>query len=379
MPPVKGKNKKEKLFTTGRVKEAPIKLLLILGDQLFPVKYVKKINPDLEKPLGGKFSFDKENRKKLPDSVVVPHIQKIDKDEVVRSVIKLVEAKFPDHPGKVSSFNYPTTREEYLDTLETFVLQKLKYFGPYQDAISTRGSFLFHSILSPGLNLGLITPADVVQRVSPLAREHPELISSIEGFIRQVIGWREFVKGIHDNFSHEMCSMNFWNHKRKLRQCWYTGNTGLPFVDDVIRKSLKYGYAHHIERLMIMANMFNLVEAEPVLVYNWFMEMYVDSAQWVMEANVYGMGLMSEGGIFSTKPYICSSNYILKMSSYKKGPWCDVVDGLYWRFIAKNRAFFEKNHRMAMMVRLLDKQSPEKQRRIQAAAENFLERSTYLE
>ena len=169
---------------------------------------------------------------------------------------------------------------------------------------------------------------------------------------------------------------NYWKSQRSLKSCWWNGSTGLEPVDDVIKKCLRYGYAHHIERLMIMANIFNLIGAKPNQVYNWFMEMTVDSADWVMQANVYGMGLMSEGGIFATKPYICGSNYIMKMGDYKKGEWCDVMDGLYWRFIKVNKKFFLSNPRMAMMVRLLEKMPEEKYKRIEKAAKKFIEETT---
>ena len=180
-------------------------------------------------------------------------------------------------------------------------------------------------------------------------------LNSLEGYIRQVIGWREFMRGVYQNYSSEMESKNFFNHNRKMKDCWYVGNTGLPPLDHAINNATTYGWSHHIERLMILSNIMNLCEIKPHEIYNWFMEMFVDSSDWVMSPNVYGMGLFSDGGIFSTKPYICGSSYFMKMMNFKKGEWNDIMDGLYWRFINKNRKFFEKNYRLNMMVKIYDK------------------------
>jgi len=198
----------------------------------------------------------------------------------------------------------------------------------------------------------------------------------VEGFVRQVLGWREFIRGIYRNYSEEQDVANFWNHTRKLRDCWYTGTTGITPLDDVIRKVEDWGYAHHIERLMILGNMMLLCEVDPREVHRWFMEMFVDSADWVMGPNVYGMALMSDGGIFATKPYICGSNYWLKMSNYRKGQWSTIVDALYWNFIARNKSFFARNYRMSMMVKLLDKKTPAQMKLYQQTAEKFIEEVT---
>ena len=173
-------------------------------------------------------------------------------------------------------------------------------------------------------------------------------MNSLEGYVRQVIGWREFIRGIYHNFDEVQSKSNFWNHKRKLNENWYTGNTGIPPLDDAIKKANRFGYCHHIERLMIISNIMLLSQIHPQEVFKWFMEMFVDSSDWVMGPNVYGMAQFSDGGIFATKPYICGSNYLLKMSNYKKGDWCNEVDGLYWGFINNNRDFFAKNPRMSL-------------------------------
>jgi deoxyribodipyrimidine photolyase-related protein len=190
------------------------------------------------------------------------------------------------------------------------------------------------------------------------------------------MGWREFVRGIYQNFSEVQDSKNFFKHERKLTKNWYEGTTGSPPVDDAIKKALKYGYCHHIERLMILSNIMLLSEIHPEQVHRWFMEMFVDSADWVMGPNVYGMGQFSDGGIFATKPYISGSNYILKMSDYKKGDWCDIWDGLFWRFVGKNSGFLAKNYRMSMMVKTFEKMDATKKKKLMATAESFIQEMT---
>ena len=202
-------------------------------------------------------------------------------------------------------------------------------------------------------------------------------LHSVEGFLRQILGWREFVRGIYQNFSEKEENTNFFNHQRKLSSHWYDGTTGILPVDDAIKKANKYGYCHHIERLMILSNIMLLSEIDPKEVHRWFMEMFVDSADWVMGPNVYGMGQFSDGGLFATKPYISGSNYILKMSDYKKNDeWTNIWDGLYWRFIDKHSVFFSKNHRMNMMVKLSEKMDPDKKLKLFEFAEIFIKSKT---
>jgi deoxyribodipyrimidine photolyase-related protein len=280
------------------------------------------------------------------------------------------------HPGTVENFWLPTTEKETKKLLDHFIKTQFLKFGPYEDAIHNEDVFGFHSTLSPMMNMGLITPRTLVDRIVERGQKNEIPLASIEGYIRQVIGWREFVRGIYDNFSKEMDEQNYWRHHRKMGSSWYDGTTGLQPLDDSIGKAQNFGYTHHIERLMILSNIMLLSEIDPKEVYQWFMEMFVDSADWVMAANVYGMGQMSEGGIFSTKPYVCGSNYILKMSNYKKGDWCETLDGLYWRFIEKNRSFFEQNPRMSMMTRHLDKMDKDKKKRLFKKATDFIENNT---
>ncbi len=323
-------------------------------------------------PDGGRWSFDEDNRKKLPKQVEPPELPGVNHSSVVEEVSTLVRSEFADHPGSVEGFAWPVTRNDALAWLNDFLDQRLQQFGPYEDAISLRSKALFHSVLSPVLNLGLITPDEIVEQTVRAAKSRQIPMQSVEGFIRQIIGWREFVRGVYQHYSAAQHKTNFWQHQRQLTPAWYTGATGIEPLDIAIVEVQQSGWSHHIPRLMVVANLMTLCEIEPRAVHRWFMEMYVDSASWVMGPNVYGMGIFSDGGIFATKPYICGSNYLLKMSDYKKGPWCDVMDGLYWRFIHKNRDFFVSNPRLALMPRALDRLKPERRELIFAAAEEFL-------
>ena len=224
--------------------------------------------------------------------------------------------------------------------------------------------------------MGLITPDLIIDQVLDFNKKNEIRMNSLEGYVRQIVGWREFMRGIYQNYSNEMETSNFFKHERKMNNSWYEGTTGLLPLDYAIKNSINYGWSHHIERLMILSNIMNLCEVKPVYVYRWFMEMFVDSSDWVMAPNVYGMGLFSDGGIFSTKPYICGSSYLLKMMDFKKGEWCNTMDGLYWRFIDKNREFFLKNARLSMMVRVFDKMQDKRKKMILFEADKFIKQNT---
>ena len=329
-------------------------------------------------PEGGRWSYDEDNRRKLPRGLEPPPVEPLPAAPHVDTVKALVKKRFAGHPGDADDFWWPTTREQSLDWLDDFVANRLERFGPYEDAMSTRSATVFHSVLSPLINLGLLTPDEVVDRVHEAYRTgSPSVpIASAEGFIRQVIGWREFVRGVYREHSDSMDRDNFFGHRRGLTRAWYEGSTGIEPLDDTIRTAQSLGWTHHIPRLMVAANLMTLAEIDPRSAHRWFMEMYVDSSEWVMGPNVYGMGLFSAGGLFATKPYICGSNYLRKMSDYPEGEWCDVVDGLYWRFIAKHREFFAGNPRLALMPRALDRQAPARLDSIFGAAERFLAEHT---
>ncbi len=318
------------------------------------------------KPAGGKWSLDEDNRSKLPKGIELPESPSSPKTAFTETVIAAVDRYFPDHPGKSSDFWLPTTRKGALEWMSRFFETCFEGFGPYEDALSTRSPFVFHSVLSPLINLGLITPDEVVKAALRPAKVP---LNSKEGFIRQMIGWREFIGGIYQNFSEQQDKANFWGHERRLGKAWYNATTGIFPLDHAIQTVNRYGYCHHIERLMVLGNLFLLCEVEPRQVHRWFMELFVDSSDWVMGPNVYGMALFSDGGIFSTKPYICASNYLLKMSDYPKGPWCEEVDALFWSFLEKHSEFFSKNPRLNMLVKTYSKKEASLRRKNQDLAE----------
>lgn len=332
------------------------------------------VNEKLE-PTGGAWSFDEDNRKALPKDVNPPPLTlPSKKSKIVQDVESLADLHFAQHPGTSSQFWLPVDRQGARQWLQQFVDERLHDFGAFEDAIPARSEFLFHSVLTPFLNTGLLTPDEVVETALHTARKSKIPLNSIEGFIRQIIGWREFVRGIYQNYSEKQDTSNFWNHDRKLTIAWYEGGTGVPPLDAALAKVLRYGYAHHIERLMVIGSMMLLLEVEPADAHRWFMEMFIDSSDWVMGPNVYGMALFSDGGVFATKPYICGSNYYRKMGGFKEGPWCDGVDGLYWSFVEKHQKFFLRNPRLAMMARTVEKMDHDKKKRIYSAADDLREK-----
>ena len=322
----------------------------------------KKFNVLVDKnknPIGGKWSFDEDNRKKLDKKLSIPSIKPPKTDHITLEVIKEVNILYKDHPGELKedggNFIYPVTRQDALTWLDLFFMERFSLFGEFEDAISIKNDFNFHSVLSPLINVGLLTPDEVINKSLVFAKNNSVPLNSLEGFIRQILGWREFVRGIYVNFSTIQNERNFFNHHRKLTTSWYDGDTGIEPLDYAIRKVNRLGYLHHIERLMIVSNLMLLCEIHPHEVHRWFNEMFVDSMDWVMGPNVYGMGQFSDGGIFATKPYFSGSNYILKMSDFKKGDWVMEMDSLFWSFIYKNKEFFKTNYRLSMMVKTLEK------------------------
>lgn len=360
------------LFLTSREQ---FKQYLVKNKRPFMRTFYEQRRKDLKllltkdgKPLGDKWSFDTENRLSLPDNIKIPTLPKLQVTEHLKKVFKTVQIEFPDHPGDVKDYWIPTTRQEAQVYLDDFIENRLREFGPYEDALTDRSDFVFHSVLSPFINVGLLTPEEVVAQVVSIGLRKKIPLASIEGFVRQVIGWREFVRGIYQEFSTQQDEANFFNHQKRLSHHWYDGTTGVPPLDAAIQKVRRLSYNHHIERLMVIGNMMTLLEIKPQEAHRWFMEMYVDSSDWVMGPNVYGMAIFSDGGLFATKPYICGSNFYRKMGDYPKGDWCDEVDGLYWGFVDKNRGFLSKNPRTSMMVRTFDKMNPDRKALLGQAA-----------
>ena len=334
----------------------------------------KKLNllmDDKQKPLGGKWSFDEDNRKKIPKGLPLPERYKPRESKYVESLKVTIASKFADHPGQMDDVWMPLTRTDALENIDYFLKVKFENFGIYEDAILQNDTFMFHSALSPSLNMGLITPNDIIDKVLEFTAEYDVPLNSVEGFLRQIIGWREFIRGVYQHHGETQLQSNFFNFSGSLKDSWYSGDTGIPPLDDAINFSDRYGYTHHINRLMVISNLMTLCEVHPKNVYRWFMEMYVDSSEWVMTPNVFGMGTFADGGIFATKPYICGSNYILKMSDYKKGDWCNTVDGLYWHFVSRHMGVLKNNPRLSFMRKTLENMDPQRKRLIFSCAEDF--------
>ncbi len=310
---------------------------------------------DGQGPVGGKYSFDTDNRKKMPKGLSVPPLFLPPKNRLTEEVIAEVESEFPEAFGNATPFLYPTTHEEAQKALELFLKDKLACFGAYQDAIQKEDSFLFHSVLSPILNIGLLTPQEVIDAAIQYAQKHAVPLNSLEGFVRQIMGWREFVRASYLLKGSFQRSLNFFRHHEKIPKRFWEGSVGILPIDTLIKRTLRTGYCNHIERLMVLGNFLLLTETSPHEIYEWFMGYFVDAYDWVMVPNIYGMSQYADGGTIVTKPYISSSNYILKMSNYPKGEWMEIWDGLFWRFLQKHHALFSANHRTATLMKMLHK------------------------
>jgi len=329
------------------------------------------------KPKEGKWSFDKDNREKYPQNKKPPQLDFPKPSKFYQEAIEYVNKNFDANYGQLNeAVCYPNSFEESKQWLETFFSQRFELFGKYEDAILKNEKYLNHSLLSPMLNIGLITPEYIVNRALEYADKHKIPINSLEGFIRQLIGWREFIHAIYFLKGSKERTTNFWNHSRKIPTSFYQGNTGIKPVDDTIKQVLKTGYCHHIERLMILGNFMLLCQFDPDEVYKWFMELFIDAYDWVMVPNVYGMSQFADGGVIATKPYISSSNYIFKMSDYKKNDsnksWIEIWDGLFWNFMDSNRNFFKKTPRLAMLISAFDKMPEEKQQKHLQIAKKYI-------
>ena len=345
----------------------------------FYQKARKKLNilvDETGNPVGGKWSFDEDNRKKIPKNVEPPLEIKSVLSKNHHQLVGTINQHFKNHPGSLDNIWFPVQRLEAKKQLRKFLKDKFKDFGTYEDAMIEGGNFLYHSCLSALLNIGLLTPDEVISETLKFSEKNSIPLNSLEGFIRQIIGWREFIRGIYHAEGVNQSNSNYWNNSKKLTSSWYDGSTGIEPLDDCIKTTLKDGYIHHIPRLMIISNIMNMCGVHPKEIYKWFMEMYIDSSEWVMVPNVFGMATYSDGGLMSTKPYTCGSNYVLKMSNYKKGDWCDKLDGIYWSFTEKNRKFYEGNPRLSLLTRSLDKLDPERKKRIFKAAKEFINENT---
>jgi deoxyribodipyrimidine photolyase-related protein len=323
----------------------------------FKILVDEKLQPD-----GGKWTFDAENRLKYPKGKKAPHVAFPKANEYWAGAVKYVEENFSSNYGEVStSFIYPTTFVESNAWLTQFFKNRFSEFGEYEDALVKNENILHHSVLTPMLNVGLLTPKDILDRAIAFANENKIPLNSCEGFIRQILGWREFIRGVYEAKGTQERTTNYWKFKRKIPKSFWEGTTGIPPIDSTLKKILATGYSHHIERLMVLGNFMLLCEFDPDEVYRWFMELFIDSYDWVMVPNVYGMSQFADGGLMATKPYISGSNYLMKMSDFEKGDWQPIWDGLFWRFMHTHRDFFLKNPRLGMLVKTFDKMPKAKQ------------------
>ena len=336
-------------------------------------------------PEGGQWNFDQDNRKPYPKKGpgIIDAPKHFEPDEITRSVFSFVERTYADHPGSLESFNWAVTREQALEALQYFVEYRLRNFGMYQDAMWTDTPFGWHSMISSALNLKLLNPREVISAVLLAWKKDASLeLSSIEGFIRQILGWREFVRGMYYLDMPQMAQDNFYEHQRALPKWYWTGQTQMACMQDAIGQTLKYGYAHHIQRLMVTGNFALLAEILPSQVCDWYLAVYVDAIEWVELPNTAGMALFANGGRFTSKPYIASGAYIKRMSNYcgtckykpdiRFGESACPVTTLYWNFLIKHRTQFESSPRTRLMTANLKRISDSDQLSIQEHAKVLL-------
>ena len=330
-------------------------------------------------PVGGRWSYDEENRLKFPKGQRPPSFTLPNNKVYVPEAINYVRKHFGNNYGnteppffKQHGF-YPVTHKEAEAWLDDFLQNRFAFFGAYEDAMVAGEGLLYHSCLTPMLNTGLLTPQQVLDKALSAAVEYNVPLNSLEGFLRQIVGWREFIRAVYEREGATQRTKNYWGFTRPLPASFYTGTTGIEPLDIVIQKVLQNGYCHHIERLMVLGNFMLLCEVHPDAVYRWFMAMFVDAYDWVMVPNVYGVITFADGGLMTTKPYISGSNYLLKMGNWKKGPWQQVWDALFWRFMHRHRHFFLQNPRLAMLLSMFDKMPKAQQSKHLSIANNFLQ------
>ena len=368
--------KSEMFLTSNELSDEIINQKKIYGMQKFYKSQRKNLNILIEKdgsPTGGDWSFDKLNRKKLPKSIKVPNLPSINSNKYIEKSIKDVSINYINYYGNYENFNYPISHKGAEDWLDNFLVERFNLFGDYEDAIHSYHRNLWHSILSPLINSGLLTPKQIIEKSYNFYKSNNIEINSYEGFVRQIIGWREFILLMYKRNNLELRNGNFWNFEDKpIPSSFYTGNTGIKPLDNTIKNILATGYAHHIERLMIVGNLMLLCRFHPNQVYKWFMELFIDSYDWVMVPNVYGMSQFSDGGLFTTKPYISGSNYIRKMSNYKSEDWCFVWDSLFWTFIDDYKDKFKNQYRLSMIIRNLEKMEVNKKLKYRRKADDFM-------
>lgn len=320
---------------------------------------------DAKDPVGGEWNYDKQNRKAFKSAPDTPSIPEYSIDEITRRVMDDVQTHLPDLPGEIDAFNWPVTRRQALYALNDFINHRLPGFGDHQDAMWTGESTLNHSLLSAGLNLKLLNPREVVEKAIEAYESGHAPINAVEGFVRQIIGWREFVRGVYFTQPPEYAQSNALDTHADLPEFYWTGETDMRCMRGAIGSVLKLGYGHHIERLMLTGNFALLAGIEPRQVNDWYRGMYVDAVDWVTTPNTIGMALYADGGIVGTKPYAASGKYISRMSNYcthcpfdvnkKTGDDACPFNAMYWAFLHRNRARLKGNRRMGLVLKNLDR------------------------
>ena len=335
------------------------------------------------KPVGDKWNYDLENRKVPDSSVKVPTTYHGDVDHETKAIISLVGNRFPDHFGEIEPFHYAVTRQQALAALDLFIEQRLKQFGDYQDAMLEGQPWMYHAHISLYLNIGLLLPMECIEAAETAFNEGKAPLNAVEGFIRQVMGWREFVRGIYWAAMPRLASENFLHAKRSLPSFFWTADTKMNCLKQCVLETRENAYAHHIQRLMVLGNFALLTGISPEEVNEWFLIVYADAYQWVELPNVSGMALFADGGYLASKPYSASGTYINKMSNYcdncsfqvkkKSGAEACPFNYLYWDFLARNREKLSSNHRLGMIYRTYDRMSEEKKGDIKRDSQSFLE------
>jgi len=303
------------------------------------------------KPLGGSWSFDEANRKSVPKSQI-PHLPEQPEEYASKYVQEAKEyvARVFKRNISESTYIYPCTHFDAQEHFSKFLSERFSNFGTYEDAMIHGNNLLYHSLLSPLINIGLLNPLQVVHQAISYAEEHKVAINNTEGFVRQIIGWREYIRMMYEEQGVAMRTSNQWNHTKPLPEGYWNAHTGMLPIDDSLRRINETGYTHHIERLMLHGNFLFLREVDPNEVYAWFMTQFIDSYDWVMVPNVYIVTQFTIPNLMTTKPYISGSNYIKKMSNFKDGPWTDIWDALFWSYIIEHIDILKEQGRMHFVV-----------------------------
>ena len=332
-------------------------------------------------PVGGQWNFDKENRKAMPKGVRVPEAPLFPPDAVTADVIAMVEARFPDNFGTLTRFNWPVTREQALVALDRFVAERLVQFGDYQDALVEGEATLFHSLLSTSINLGLLGARESIDAaVAGLERGAP--LNAVEGFVRQILGWREYVRGIYLLEGPEYVRRNALGATRALPAIYWRGGSGMRCFDAAFEQTRDLAYAHHIQRLMVLGNFALLAGVDPFELHEWFLVVYADAYEWVEAPNVIGMSQFADGGLLGSKPYAAGGAYINRMGNHcarcryslkvKTGPEACPFSYLYWDFLARHEPVLSRNQRMWTVYDGWRRLAPERQAEVRADAARFL-------